>query len=373
MNVVELTQELVRINSENPPGNEEAIAKFVKKFLEDSGIKAELIKSGERRYNVAASIGKGEGGMMFNGHLDTVPIGEGWTEKPLGGELKDGKIYGRGAFDMKGGVAAIMVLARKLAKEKLKKRILFTFVADEEAGGDYGSEYLIKNRKGLFRGIKMGIIAEPVGIDNIRIAQKGIAGIRVTFTGKAAHGSRPERGDNAILKAVDFINGVEKLKKQLLGKKHALLGPATINVGKIDGGTKMNVVPDKCVVDIDRRLIPGETPESSLKQFTDILDRLGVKARIEQMTARNPMELSTDSPLIKEIMKLVPNAKLAGIAGYTETEMYNKELGMDCLSWGAGLKGDTLDMAHVADEYTEVEELKRTVELYEKLARRLCT
>lgn len=371
MDVVRLTQELVRINSENPPGNEEKMAGFVKGFLEKAGLKPELIKSGDRRYNVVASIGSGEGGLMFNGHLDTVPIGEGWTEKPLGGELKKGRVYGRGAFDMKGGVAAMLATARRFAKEKLKKRLLFTFVADEEAGGKYGSAYLIRNRKDLFKGIKCGVMAEPTGLDKLRIAQKGIAGTRVTFRGKAAHGSRPERGDNAIMKAVAYINEVEKLRKALLKRRHRILGSPTINVGKIGGGTKMNVVPDRCVVDIDRRIIPGETPKSALEEFRKIAKRLKLDAGIEQLTARNPMELSKDSPIIKAVMELVPGAELAGLSGYTETEMYYRELGIDCVSWGAALKGG-LDNAHVPDEYADAEEIKRSVELYDKLVRRLC-
>ncbi len=371
MDVVELTQELVRINSENPPGNEEAIAKFVKDFLEDAGIQAELIKSGEKRFNVVASVGSGEGGLMLNGHLDTVPIGEGWTEKPLGGEVKDGKLYGRGSFDMKGGIAAMMVVARKLAKESLKRRLLFTFVADEEAGSVYGTEYLEKNRKDLFGGIKLGVICEPTGIDKIRIAQKGIYHVRVTFTGKAAHGSRPDLGDNAIMKAVSFINEVEKLRGKLPDKKHDILGSGTISIGKIAGGVKVNVVPDKCVVDIDRRIVPDETFQSAARQFQDMLDRLGLEAKVEPLAARDPMVISESSPIVKEIMAILPNAKLVGLSGYTEAEMYYKDLGIDCVSWGAGLTGDK-NLAHMADEYAEVEELKRTAELYEKIARRLC-
>jgi acetylornithine deacetylase/succinyl-diaminopimelate desuccinylase family protein len=371
MNVTELTQELVRINSENPPGNEKAIAGFVKDFLEDAGIQAELIGSGGNRFNVAASIGNGEGGLMFNGHLDTVPIGEGWTKEPLGGELADGKVYGRGAFDMKGGIACMLMTAQRFAKEELKSRLLFTFVADEEAGGRFGSAYLIKERKDLFEGIKMGVIAEPTGVDRVRVAQKGIADIRVTFTGKAAHGSRPGLGDNAIMKAVEFINEVKQLSNQLASTKHEMLGPGTINVGKIVGGVKVNVVPDRCMVDIDRRIIPGETPETAVKQFQEILDRLKLEAKIEALAARNPMILPKDSPLLKEILAVLPSAELVGMSGYTEMEMYSRELGMDCVTWGTGSK-EGMDMAHVADEYVDVEELEKTVTLYEKLVRRLC-
>jgi len=375
MDVVEITQELVKINSENPPGNEKGMAEFVKKFLEDAGIEAELIESGKNRFNVVASIGSGEGGLMLNGHMDTVPIGEGWTEKPLGGEIKDGKLYGRGTIDMKGGVAAILAVAKKLAKESFRKRLLLTFVADEEAGGEYGSQYLIKNRKDLFRGIRIGVMAEPSGMENMRAAQKGITDIRLTFTGKAVHGSKPEQGINAIMKAVAFIAEAEKLRKRLLEKRHEMLGPATINVGKITGGTKVNVVPDKCVVDVDRRLIPGETPETAVRQFQDILKELGIEGKIESLAARDPMVLSKDSEIVKEITAVLPGVNVSGSSGYTEAEMYYKDLGIECVSWGPGAKGpkgDYISLAHRLDEYVDVKELELAAELFEKLVRRVC-
>src|SRR4030067_978177 len=148
MNEIELTQELVRINSENPPGNEEAIAKFIKDFLEDLKIQTEMIEFEKNRFDVVASIGSGKG-IMFNGHMDTVPLGGNWKYDPLGGKIVNGKVYGRGSSDMKGGIASILAAVKNLSKQSFKGKLLLTFVGDEEDFGK-GSEYLIKNRKELF-------------------------------------------------------------------------------------------------------------------------------------------------------------------------------------------------------------------------------
>ncbi|MEM5872549.1 MAG: M20/M25/M40 family metallo-hydrolase, partial [Candidatus Aenigmatarchaeota archaeon] len=158
MNELELTQELIRINSENPPGNEKEIAKYIKDFLDELKISTEIIEFEKNRFDVIASIGKGKG-LMLNGHLDTVPAGENWKYDPFEGKIVNGKIYGRGASDMKGGLASILTAVKNLSKENFKKKLLLTFVADEEVALK-GSEYLIKNKKEIFKDVKYGIIGE---------------------------------------------------------------------------------------------------------------------------------------------------------------------------------------------------------------------
>lgn len=367
MDVIELTQELVRVNSENPPGNEKEVAGFVKDWLEDKGFSPELINSGGNRYNVVASLGKGPDGLMLNGHLDTVPIGGNWTEEPLGGKVKDGKLYGRGSEDMKGGVAAILKAAEGLAKESLKKRLLLAFVADEEAGSRFGSEWLIKNRPEVFEGIKCGVIAEPTNMD-IRLAQKGIFHFRARFFGKAAHGSVPHQGDNAILKASDFIQACRELAKGLGNVKDGLLGSGTINIGKIAGGVKVNVVPDKCEVDVDRRIVPPETFRTARKQFEDILERLGCRAEIEVLAERDPLKVSEDSRVVKGLLALWPQARLRGFPGYTEAELFSKDMGIECVAFGPG----TGNTCHCADEYIETGQLEKCVGVFERLVRQWC-
>jgi len=366
MNEIELTQELVRINSENPPGNESQVAKFIKDFLDDLKFSTEIVEFEKNRVNLVASIGTGKG-LMLNGHMDTVPIGDlkNWKYDPFEGKISNGKIYGRGTSDMKGGIAAILAAAKRLPNEKFKGKLLLTFVADEEVAMR-GSSYLIKNRKEIFKDVKYGIMGECTNL-NARIAQKGIADIKVKFRGKAAHGSKPELGDNAIYKASDFIQEIRKLIEDLKKKKNPMLGSGTINVGTINGGTKVNVVPDVCNIEIDRRIIPGETPKIAVDQIRKILKRLKLKADIEVLNKRLPMQLNKNLELIR-ILQDITKTKFLGESGYTEAELFYRDAGIPCFSFGPGIS----ELAHVANEYIPIKNLKKATKVYEELIKRVC-
>jgi succinyl-diaminopimelate desuccinylase len=365
MNEVDLTQELVRINSENPLGNESQVAKFIKDFLDDLKISTELIEFDKNRFDVIASIGSGKG-LMFNGHMDTVPIGSNWKYDPLGGKIVDGKIYGRGTSDMKGGIASILAAVERLSKENFKKKLLLTFVADEEVALR-GSSYLIKNRKEIFKDVKYGIVAECNDLD-LTIAQKGIVQLKVKFKGMAAHGSRPDLGDNAIYKATDFIQEIRKLIEQLKKRKNVILGSGTINIGTINGGTKINVVPDFCNVEVDRRIIPGDTPDYAIRQIRKILKKLKLKADIEiEAGCRFPMQFSEKLEIIK-LIKSIAKVKMTGSSGYDEAELYYRDAGVPCVTLGPGIS----NQAHVANEYVPIKNLQKATSIYEELIRKVC-
>jgi acetylornithine deacetylase/succinyl-diaminopimelate desuccinylase family protein len=366
MNEIELTQELVRINSENPPGNEKSIAKYIKDFLDDLKITTEVIEFEKNRFNVIASI-EGDKGLMFNGHMDTVPAGgvSKWKYNPFEARIADGKLYGRGSSDMKGGIASILAAVKNLSQEKFKRKLLLTFVADEE-GLAKGSIFLIKNRREALKDVKYGIMAECTDL-NARIAQKGIIKIKVKFKGKAAHGSKPELGDNAIYKAADFIQEVRKLIERLKKRRNVLLGSGTINVGTINGGTKVNIVPDFCDLEIDRRIIPGETPSIAINQLKKILKNLKLKAEIEVSKSRMPMQLNKNLELIR-ILQNITKTKFIGESGYTEAELFYKDAGIPCFSFGPGIG----NQAHVTNEYIPIKNLQRATNIYEQLIRRVC-
>ena len=366
MNEIELTQELVRINSENPPGNEKKIAKYIKDFLEDLKIQTKLIEFEKNRVNLIASIGKGKG-LMLNGHMDTVPAGDlnNWKYDPFGGKTVKGKLYGLGSSDMKGGLATILIAVKNLAREDFKKKLLLTFVADEESG-QTGTRYLVKNRKDIFKDIKYGLTAESNDL-KITIAQKGVTHLTIKLKGKAAHGSTPELGDNAILKASDFIQELKKLTKKLKNKKNKMLGNGTISIGTINGGTKVNIVPDFCEIEVDRRLIPGETPTIALNQIKRLLKKLKIKAEIETYVNRLPMQVSKNFELIK-ILNKIEKFKKVGEPGYTEIELYYREAGVPCITLGPGLAR----LAHVSNEYIPIKNLRKAVKIYEQLIRKVC-
>ncbi|MFH1228985.1 MAG: M20 family metallopeptidase [Candidatus Aenigmatarchaeota archaeon] len=364
MNEVELTQELIRINSENPPGNERGVARFIRDFLEGLKIPAEMIEFEKNRFDVVASVGSGRG-IMLNGHMDTVPVGNNWKHDPFGGNVVNGKLYGRGASDMKGGIASILAAVQNLSKEKFKGKLLLTFVADEEAN-QKGSEYLIKNRRDIFKGIGYGVMADSNDMQ-ITTAQKGIVQIVVGFRGKAAHASTPELGDNAIYKAAEFVLEIRKLMSNLGKTRNPVMGSGTASVGTIKGGIKVNVVPDFCNVEVDRRTIPGETLDYAINQIKEILKRLKLKADVQIKTSRMPMQIGENSEMVT-LLKKISKAKTSSSPGYMETEMYFKELGIPCVDIGPGLDRQ----AHVADEYVPIKNLQKATNIYEKLIRRVC-
>ncbi len=363
MDAVELTQELVRINSQNPTHNEKEVANFVKDFLEDLKLAPEILEFDKNRPSVICSVGKGEG-LLLNGHIDTVPIVSGWTEDPFGGKIKENRLYGLGSSDMKGGVAAILAGFAKLSKQKFKRKLLLTFVADEEVALS-GSRYIIEKKKEIFEDVEYGVIAEPTSLA-VKIAQKGVADFNVRFFGKSAHGSKPEDGDNAIYKATAFIEEVKRLIKELGKTKHKALGSGSINIGRIEGGVKVNIVPDTCLVEVDRRLIPGETPELAKKQLEDIIKKLHLDGKVEQTGGRLPLFVSEKSPIVKELLKIRKSELTVG-KGYTEAELYKTEAGVECVVFGPGNKG-----IHCPDEYVEVDKLKEAESVFEKLIRNWC-
>lgn len=364
MDVVKLTQELVRINSENPPGNEENVARFIENYMKGTDFKPTKLYPEKNRPILIFEKGKGEG-LMLNGHMDTVPAGDNWKYDPFGGKIVKGKLYGRGAVDMKGGVASILAAAKKFSGRKFKKKLVLVLVPGEEVNL-LGSDYLTSKKKKLLSGVKYGIIAEPTGM-NITIAQKGVADIKVIFKGKSAHGSMPELGDNAILKAVKFINELEKLSKRLKRKRDPVLGSGTINVGKINGGVKINMVPDFCEVQVDRRIIPGETPQIAKKQIQDILKKLNLSAEVEVVVSRPSMKISKNSPFVKMVKGIIKR-KIVGTPGYTEAELYYSRCGIDCVVCGPGDE----KLCHVTNEYVKTEQLREAVRMYEKLIKVWC-
>lgn len=361
MDEVQLTQELVRINSENPPGNEKEIAKYIYDYLGDLKLPAELVKFEDNRYNVIMSQGKGNG-LMLEDHMDTAPAGDSdnWKYDPFSAKIVGDKIYGLGTSDTKCGVAAILT-AVKNAKGNFKNKLLIALVGDEEAGLG-GSQYLIKNRREIFNGVGYGVIADSS--QAIMIGQKGLVHARFIFKGKSAHGSRPQDGVNAIVKASEFISKLNMLQKTFDAKKDPLLGRGTINVGKIVGGTKVNVVPDKCEVDVDRRLTWGETPSSALKQ----LQRLS-KAEVKLLSEpRSAIKSSADSKLVRMLKDIDNKLEIKTISGYTEMELYTRELGMKCVTCGAGEHSQ----AHNANEFVRVSSVRRITKTYTELIRRWC-
>src|SRR5579885_858317 len=239
--LVDLTRDLVKIPSVNPPGEEMAVADFISSWFEKRG--SYLITELEvapNRPNILVRSGDSYGrNIIFNGHMDVVPAGEGWSFDPFGGEIKGNRMYGRGVADMKGALAAMMIAMDTLNREAsdyLKGSITLAAVVDEEKGGFFGSNQVVKN-------------------------------------GKSAHASMPKNGVNAVLKMCTVISELKKYAEKLETlQPHPLLGLPTFNVGTINGGVKSNVVPQTCSITAERRLVIPETINEVKNEIASILN-----------------------------------------------------------------------------------------------------
>ena len=254
---VQLTRELLKFNTINPPGAEQACAQHLGELLKRAGYSVDYAEFAPTRTSLVARIGGVEGRrpLGFTGHIDTVPLGaSAWQADAFGASMEGGKLYGRGSSDMKSGVAAFVSAALRHA-DLLKRGpgVTLVITADEECGCG-GAAYLVKQGT-LLGNVGALIIGEPTA-NYPFVGHKGALWLDVKTRGVTAHGSMPERGDNAIYKAADAI---QKLRGfEFGGAPHPLMGRATLNVGTVHGGLNINSVPDETVIGVDIRTIPGQ-------------------------------------------------------------------------------------------------------------------
>ena len=370
--VTSLLQRLIRAPSPNPPGNEAAVQSVVREYLESiPGVDVTELSRAADRPIVLARIDTGRAGptVAFSGHVDTVPVGEGWTRDPFAAEIDGGRMYGRGASDMKAGVAAILVALRVLAAGRRAMpggAVVAHIVPDEEPGGEFGSAVLL--REGLISA-NAAIVAEPSELAVFR-AQKGNIFAAIRIRGRAAHGSMPEKGVNAISAAARLVVDLEaQLAPRIRTHRHTLLGSSSLSVGTIHGGRRTNVVPDECVVTVDRRLMPDESLESALKELEEFVGSRGTVC-VEQTGAA--FDTPEDHWLVgaaigaSERVLGVP-AVIGGLNGSSDARFYADGAGIPTIILGPG----TMSQAHVADEHVVIAQLPAAVRIYEQLARSL--
>lgn len=368
---VALLRALVRAPSPNPPGDEGAVQAVARAYLERiPGVTVEDHGVNARRPMLVATLhGKAPGRtLVFAGHVDTVPVGDGWTRDPFGGEVEHGRLYGRGASDMKGGVAGMLVALRRLAalRDRWSGSVVVHVVPDEEPGGQEGAEVLLA--KGLISGDAV-IVTEPSELRVFR-AQKGNIFAAARITGRSAHGSMPEHGDNAISRAVRLaVDLEERLAPRLRTRSHSLLGSATLSVNTIAGGTRTNVVPDDCVLTIDRRIVPGESLEDARAELEAFV---GDRAQITYEHAGAAFDTPEDHWLVRAAVEAVgevhgSDPPIGGLVGSSDARYYASGAGIPTIIVGPG----SMDQAHVPDEWVDVRLLGMSVELYRRLALKL--
>lgn len=374
---VALTRALVAIDSRNPtlvpggPGEIEC-ARALRDILATWGFRAELVDAAPGRPNVVARIGTGESGraLMFNGHLDVVGV-DGMTHAPFDAAVRGGRIYGRGSADMKGGVAAMCAAAWRAAQNGLSGEIIVAAVADEE----YES---IGTRAFIAQGLRAdaAIVTEPTKLA-IMPAHRGFAWIEVEVSGRAAHGSRYELGVDAIRHAGLLLAELHAFDAEVLPRRtHPLLGRASLHASFIEGGIGMSTYPDRCVIKLERRTLPGEDPSEVLAQIEDACSSLrrahpAFVASSRLLLAQEPSDVAVDAPIVRALEGALASLELPvameGMSAWTDAALLNAA-GIPTVCFGPG----DISLAHAAEEYIPLDEIARATDVLAALALGWC-
>jgi succinyl-diaminopimelate desuccinylase len=376
---VRLLADFVRVETINPPGRELPGAQFLAAELERRGLVPEITEFAPGRANVVARLrGAGKApALIYNGHIDVVPPGEAaWSHPPFGGEVHDGRLYGRGSSDMKSGVAAMLIAVEILARRagqghRLAGDVLFTAVADEEIGGT-GAARLVA--QGLTREAGAVVISEPTGFKPY-VAEKGTFWLQVETIGRTAHGSMPDLGRNAIMDMQAVLAEIEAIP--LPEGPDPTHGRTTLNVGMIRGGVGPNVVPDSCKASLDLRLPPGVKSDAMRARLTAAIARAearrpGLSARLIDTGSRVAVACSPAEPIVRLAVALCHERlglrrEPQPTPGYaTDASVLCSDPPLPFVIIGPGRE----DLAHKPDEHVELEEYLKAIPFYAALAER---
>lgn len=353
--VVELCQALIRIPSVNPAGNpgtehvgEAACAEFIRDFLRDSGFPAELREVLPGRPNVVARCSPradGKPRLLLAPHTDTVSVA-GMKIAPFGGELRDGRIWGRGASDTKGPMAAMLWALKENASrlDQCSHEVWFAGLAGEEAG-QQGAHALAAEERFDFV-----IAGEPTGLGVVH-THKGSVRLELITHGVAAHSARPELGQNAIYLMMDVLQALrEEIAPTLQSSADPILGKATFSVGIIQGGSKTNIVPDRCTASVDIRTIPSQRAEQLVTDITEKLQKLAPTLEVRD-THSAPLFTPPDHPVIAQLKTL--GATPTGAPWFCDAAVFGSR-GTPAIALGPG----SIAQAHTDDEWITIADLE---------------
>ena len=371
--VLQTLADLIRVKSVNPNYqdgvNEIAIADYVCEFLRSNEIEFVVHEVLPQRPNVIATVpGRDKSrSLVFEAHMDTVSTA-GMTIDPFDPVVRDGKMYGRGACDTKGGMAAMMhALALTAAGDPPSCNVVFAAVIDEEYSYRGVADYCARlvDSKASVVG---AVIAEPTDLAVVT-ASKGLVRFKIETRGTAAHSAKPHLGANAIEQMAEVITAVKADNYQLSENTHALLGQPTCNVGVIRGGVQVNLVPDRCEIEIDRRLLPGETVEGVLAAYQKLLAGLAdqdptIDAIMhEPMLTDVPLETDPEHEVVKTMSATLDSLGLdgqpCGVPFCSDASKFGG-IGIPSMILGPGC----IDQAHAAVEYIECEQVEQAVNVY---------
>jgi len=356
------------------------LADFIVEYLERPGVRVHRDAPADQpKANLVIEIGPetdaaSRKGLVLSGHMDVVPAGSGWTTPPFELVERDGHLYARGSADMKGFLALAVNVAAAIDPAGLRHPLVLVLTYDEEVG-TLGAAHLHQHWPRQHPLPRLALIGEPTELAPVRV-HKGHLKARFTFHGISAHSAYPHLGCNAIEPAGRAIVALSELARGLAAERlprstsfRESPGPS-LNVARVEGGTAINVVPDRCVLELGVRLLPGMNPTAVAERLQDVVHASvapGDRPDWQLLSVSHPMELAADSPWFRSLCELAgepaePAADYATDAGWLQM------MGMDCVLFGPG----SIRVAHKPDEHVPLADLVRARALLERLVDRCC-
>lgn len=362
---------LIQYETVNPPGDVADAAEFCRAKLAREGFDAAIVGPSAEHRNVVATLrGAGNGPhLLFNAHLDVVPIGDvsAWTHPPFAGVIEERRMFGRGAADDKASVAAQVMAAVAIARSglPLQGTLTITAVADEETGGDHGAGYLVDEH---LESADFVIVGEPTnGI--ICIGERGRVVLELTVHGKTGHAAVPASGVNAVeLMGRIMSDLVTRLWPEVHARAHPVLPPSTATISLVNGGVKINVIPDRCTIAIDRRIVPGESVEGTVREIQDVAERIlegvaGASVTVSTSVGRPARMTDVDSPVALAITSAVRalgrEPRLGGFFAGSDAKHFARR------NWPTLIVGPgNPAVAHTPDEWVDLDDVMYATRLY---------
>lgn len=366
-----LTRDLIRFRTINPPGEEEACARHIGGLLEAAGFKCDYVAMGEGRANLIARIGGSNDRLplAFTGHIDVVPLGaRAWSMDPFGGDTAGPRIYGRGASDMKSGVAAFVAAAIEAAPRLASGPGLVLIVTAGEETGCTGAHHIVATARGLLGSAGALVVAEPTS-NRPLVGHKGALRLKVTARGITAHASMPEQGDNAAIKAARAVAKLADFDFNV--ERHPIMGAPTLNVGWMHGGMNINSVPDLAEAGLDIRTIPSQQHG---RVQAHVASYLGGEVEVSMLDEAVPVWTEPNSAWMQSVF-----ASVAGVTGigpeigaapyFTDASALTPALGnLPTVVLGPGPAA----LAHQTDEYCEIAAIEAAKEINHRLIDQWC-
>lgn len=363
--LTELLKTLIDIPSPNPSGDNRAISAFVGEWLRELGATVRVVAPSEKPIaeSVVATIGTGGPVVMLHAHTDTVPVGEteaaAWSSDPFSAVEREGRVYGKGSVDDKGPLAAMMIAFKKLAQAGHRGTLVLVAAAEEEVGGQLGTKWMAD--AGHLPQCDFIIVGEQT-FNRVATAHKGVMRATIRTSGHSVHATNPDRGVNAINAMARVILALETYHQELSLRFHPLVGVPTCNVGVIQGGATANAVADQCMIRLDRRMIPGESPDEVQRELQAVVDSVSVApamVEVGEFLFSSWFESKLQTPFGKTFLEC--SSALTG----TPPEPIGYLPGSDAKHLMSVVRGDMVifgpgsyEVAHSYDEYVDVSELE---------------